>query len=482
MATTVKAPTPQTSSTPPNMMRLFIDLPGEDARCWRPPHIDTIEVVLRKHRDVVFHVTQKVGASYTVISSESPFYNTHTKKYTPPKMPVTFKDGNRLHLWVSRSFKGTLTLYADGKQVIQVEPVKLDTHQCGPDPAEKPAPLIVAIGGMAQARAALSASEAELGRAPTFAESLQLRKQARTPEIATAKIERQPEQKPGVGEEQSMHVVEVKKDLGKMPEDVANFFKQGGEQTAIDSSGITSRNWLWAQIVGATTYVNDNLPWIKDLWKRKFYLQRVTHKTGEKVYIVFQGHPGLRKVLTAARYGADNAKVIAITAGAGTAAGLRHAAWEATKGAVKKGGLLALVFTIVLDTAEWLADYEQRDPKTGKPKKDVFDLCFKIGIDVAKAGISAAIGSLLVGGAIMLAGALIGSAVALPVIAIVIGTVIASIGVGYAIDFLDKETGATEKVNKWLRENAEYLRNQIPADYSGYDSSIETALKFGLGA
>ena len=118
---------------------------------------------------------------------------------------------------------------------------------------------------------------------------------------------------------------------------------------------------------------------------------------GTRWYIVFKGSTGLRKYLTAARYGVLNPKVIAISAGAGTAADLRHAGWDAAKGSVKKAGALAVIVTIALDTAEWLGDYEQRDPKTGKPKRDFFDLTAKIGIDLAKAGISAALGAVAVG-------------------------------------------------------------------------------------
>jgi hypothetical protein len=54
------------------------------------------------------------------------------------------------------------------------------------------------------------------------------------------------------------------------------------------------------------------------------------------------------------------------------------AAWEGTKGAIKKAGLIALIFTVALDTAEWLHDYEHIGPD-GKHKKDFADPLAKIG-------------------------------------------------------------------------------------------------------
>ena len=101
--------------------------------------------------------------------------------------------------------------------------------------------------------------------------------------------------------------------------------------------------------------------------------------------------------------------------------------------------------TILLDTAEGLADYEQHDPATGKPKKDSFDLMFKIGLDVAKAGISAIAGAVIVGAFLWGATAIAAAAaatLAIPVIVLVVGTMAAAVFVGFLIDLADKKTGA----------------------------------------
>lgn len=121
---------------------------------------------------------------------------------------------------------------------------------------------------------------------------------------------------------------------------------------------------------GIRRYYSDNKHWIKELWKQEFRLQKVVHPhAGTKYYIIFKGNQKLREYFTGTRYGINNAKVLAITSGVGSAAGMRHGAWDAAKGTFKKAGLFAVFFTISLDTAEWVGDYEQIDPKTGKRKK-----------------------------------------------------------------------------------------------------------------
>ena len=463
---------PSKPALPEDTQQACIDLPGEDVHCYI--YKPKLQIMLRKHRDVIFEIALFKGMQYTVEADQSDFYNARDKKLVEfkKKHKVSFADGERMHLWVARGFKGHLILKANGKVLGRYEPRALDNKWYDDEPTTKPAPLILVMKNEPAATPStkLAASMAR-DRAPPDALAPWTPPQSPF-ELAISKT--------AAEQDQSMHVVEVK--LGAdTPQTVADFFKQGGEQTAVDTTGILTRNWLWAQITGSSAYFSDNKQWIKELWKEKFYLQRIVHKSGPKWYIVLKGNTGLREYLTAARYGTGHAKVIAITAGAGAASGLRHAAWEAARGSVKKAGFLALVFTITLDTAEWLADYEQRDPATGKPKKDLFDLMFKIGLDVAKAGISAAIGSLLIA-AVLIVGAVIAPTVALPAALIVVGAIVFAIGVGYGLDWLDKKAGAADKLNELIRKSAQHLENKMPNDYSGYEKSIETALQSGLGA
>jgi hypothetical protein len=260
------------------------------------------------------------------------------------------------------------------------------------------------------------------------------------------------------------------------PSEIAAFFKSGGEQTAIDTSGVITRNWLLAQIVGAAAYYGDNRRWIDELWQQTFYLQKVVHKrAGARWYVVFKGSLGMRKYISAARYGVVNAKVLSITGGAGSAQGLRHAAWDAAKGSLRKAGLIAVVFTITLDTAEWLGDYEQRDPETGKPKKDFFDLAAKIGVDLAKAGISAAVGAALMGGVIAVVtaiGVIAGSVAVISVGLVVVGAVGFSLFVGVSLDYLDKRFVVTDSVAKGARAAVAHLNAKHDVDYAGYEGVV----------
>jgi hypothetical protein len=67
--------------------------------------------------------------------------------------------------------------------------------------------------------------------------------------------------------------------------------------------------------------------------------------------------------------------------------------------------------------------------------------------------------------------------------AIVVGAILLSIGIGLAIDWLDKKTGITDSLNKLLRDGANYLEKKMPADYGNYDSTLQQAMAYGgMGA
>lgn len=83
-----------------------IDLPGESVQCWRST--DKVQVILKKHRDVIFELSLAQEKKYTVESTGSDFYNANKKKIVAGggKERILFADGERLHLWISRDFKG----------------------------------------------------------------------------------------------------------------------------------------------------------------------------------------------------------------------------------------------------------------------------------------------------------------------------------------------------------------------------------------
>lgn len=465
---------PTTTASTSDSVCVPIDLPGETVTCTRQAGQKKIRIMLRKHRDIIFDLQLSTGMEYTVHAEQSDFYSVRDKKLIEARLEhrVRFKDGERFHVWVPRQFKGALILSANGTCIGRYPVNQLDPTAYGSHPADKPAPLMVVLR---QQPRPTQMTPTSVTLTPVTLDRVGLHIAEHDPMADLVKpVKDRTAYQPA---QAMMHIVEIKPLNGvPVPTQVTAFFTQGGEQTALDNSGLLTRNWLLSQMTGSAAYVSDNLHWIKELWKEKFYLQKVSHKkAGIKYYIVFKGNPKLRGFLSASRYAVSNTKVLSIASGAGSASGLRHAAWEGLKSSVKKAGLLSVFFTVSLDTAEWLNDYEQRDPATGAPKKDFFDLAFMIGIDFAKAMISAALGAVVMATLIFL-GVITGG------VAIVVGAICISVAIGFAVDWLDRKTGATDAFNKTIREHAGYLEQKISKDYGGYDKALEQAMVLGVKA
>lgn len=459
-----------------------IDLPGEPVECWADTETT---VLLRKHRDVLFDIHIKSGASYVVEATGDWFYDVAKKKRVKQGQ---FSDGQRYHIWISRVFKGELLLKRDGSVLHRYSMQQLGVSNPSSDPKVKPEPIIIAVKENAATHLPAAASSSAPAAVPS-ARSTTLFSPLGTPDYLHLGASTDPllspmpqrdalvcpvpvklAQSATVEPMQEAHIYQVSKE--SIPQEVLDALASGGgDETALDTNKIATRNWLIGQLAGATAFLNDNKTWIRDLWSETFRLTRVVHKNvGERMYVVFSGNPRLRTLITAARYGVKNEKVFTIAGGAGTAESGAAAAWEGSKGVIKKAGLIALIFTVALDTAEWLRDYEQIGPD-GKRKKDFADLLAKIGMDLLKAGLGAAIASALIGTVV----ALVAGTVAVPVAAIVVGTIIVAAAVGYGLDWVDKKTNATGHLTSWLRSigqslksGAEYLEKSMPKDYDSY--------------
>ena len=140
-----------------------------------------------------------------------------------------------------------------------------------------------------------------------------------------------------------------------------------------------------------------------------------------KPHIILKGYPGLRKILTATKYGVANPKVISI--GLGKTAAIS---------AAKTGGIIS----IVLITAYRVADYVLTDKVT------LTQLIGTLATDVVKVGV--------------VAGASIGMAALAGGMSIAIGplaaVVIVGFGLTYALDKLDVKYKITDKVINGLEE------------------------------
>ena len=128
------------SKSVPTQQKTCIDLPGEAVQCWRSS--DNIQVILRKHRDVVFDINLRPGTAYSV-ESKSDFYNPVQKKLT---RKVDFLDGDQCHLWVGRQFKDELVLKASNRVLGSYRVNHLDASDYGTDPKVKPEPLMIVMG------------------------------------------------------------------------------------------------------------------------------------------------------------------------------------------------------------------------------------------------------------------------------------------------------------------------------------------------
>src|SRR5687767_2540905 len=116
-----------------------IDLPGQYVECWRSS--ESVKVILRKHRDVIFDINLTKDAIYTV-ESKSEFYSPREKKLLKK---ANFFDGERFQIWVGREFKGSLVLTVNGVILGRYKVEKLDPTKYGSDPKEKPEPILVVL-------------------------------------------------------------------------------------------------------------------------------------------------------------------------------------------------------------------------------------------------------------------------------------------------------------------------------------------------
>lgn len=421
-----------------------IDLPGETVSCWSNK-VRKIRVLLRKHRDVIFDISLDKAALYSVQSERDPFYDAMEKKLIPAGREVNFFDGSLKHFWVGRTFRGALLLKKNGKLVARYFPCDLG-NPVGDDPRSKPAPLLVVMKN-AEERPKDAYARVFDGADPNATERFTF-------------------------------VVQLDTNDASMPGELLEYFKHGGDQELFVSGNVATRNWTFNQIVAQLGFAHDNRNWMVEAWGQRLKFKKIKGTLS----VVLTGNKRAREYLTANWYGARNAKVIAFSFGAGSARGLRHAAWGAVKGMVGKGGLATICFLIAIDVAEWLKEYEDRDPITGNPKRDWNDLFIKVGTDVAKAALGGVL-TAVVGFAIGTLMIAVSATAAIPIAAIICGTIVLNLVVGFLIDFTDQRFGVSESIRKAVKPSLEKLQSDFGSDYHGFDNALGQALAYGsLGA
>jgi len=444
-----------------------IDLPGEAVKCWRSS--DHLQVLLRKHRDVIFHLHLKAGASYSVQATDTDFYNARDKKLVQAKRRdvVTFKDGERLHLWVPRNFKGALLLKGDGKLLMKLAPSQLDPHWYDDNPKTKAAPIILAMG---QNNAHPPAAKAPAAGHPALPHPAPKAAAAPRPMVASSAP---------AGDECSIVCV-VEGTAKGMPPHVAAYFSKGGGKSGLadfDPFEVATRNWLWGQATGTVAYAADNWSWLRasldSRTSQGFKLVRARiHMVRGRVRFYFSGYSKFNRVFGPGGFGPSHERVMNIFAGAGKTSSSFTAAAKGVAGTFKGNALVSFIFGSATAIAEWKDDV----------KKDGYDLAAALLMSLVKAIIAAALVVAIVALIVMLAMAAFAGSV--PVIVVGAVTVVVGLIVNYGVEVVDKIAGRAatgdksnseglssvvapylRKAGQQFHESWEYLRSKFPNDY-----------------
>lgn len=225
---------------------------------------------------------------------------------------------------------------------------------------------------------------------------------------------------------------------------------------------------------GGIGQVVDNLTLLKEFFKGgSFYIKEIKGSH----YVIFKGYAGHRKTLNGVKYSVKNPKVISLSI-AQKGKGLPNAA-NATvapfKEVIETGSLSSLKGTIVglvmigaVDYAYWC-----NEGILSENGKYLSDLLIDIGSDFVKGLIGSVIAGFFVGA---VAAAIVGAtAVTLPVVVIVGGTIVIGIAVGVGLDILDNEIGATDSIKKAGRKFSDVFSDV----YYDFEDNIK-ALYFNM--
>ncbi|KXU95510.1 hypothetical protein CR51_25035 [Caballeronia megalochromosomata] len=370
----------------------YIDLPGEppDSKLW--PGVNNI-IKLRKHRDLVFDIKLKAGASYTLKTDQPEskygrFYDTK-RKLTVAR--TTFNDGEPMHIWVGRKFQGNLILVSEAKEIGRFPIRKMDcTGTCTNDPKDKPAPMIFVLHANKEVA---NITDAELARnlitlegvlakqPPSRALADALNRARRVPALASPHSElpfavHSPELDPDDGATPTLHAFKVKQTSGpSVPDEVLSFFKTTARVFKFDEKNLNtlSCNFILGQFLGGLGTLADSFgksaP-LRGFWRRAFIIQRTA--TGEFI-LMFSTSTKERRLLGyllgVYQTASHDIKIMTLVGGAGKFSATFKAMEGAALGSVSIASKLgkSMYIGLALDTLAWMKDYLYPDrPDDGK--------------------------------------------------------------------------------------------------------------------
>ena len=474
---------PSKLALPEDTQRVCIDLPGEDIRCHI--YMPKLQIMLRKHRDVIFEIALFKGMTYTVEADQSDFYNARDKKLVEfkKKHKVSFTDGERMHLWVARQFKGNLVLKANGKVMGRYEPGALDNTRYDDDPATKPAPLIVVLKNDPDQTAASSPSPQASAMQCTADDPLGIGRTWTLSPVASAYrldfLTPMSHSTAVVVEAQHATVVVIDANEKGMPQKLLDHFASGGGKSGladVDSNEVATRNWLYGQLAGTTAYAGDNWNWLRHSVNRqadgafKLVKAQVSYVRG-KVRIYFSGYSRMNPVFGAGGHGPGNAKVLQIYSGVGNSASTFTSVAKGIAGTFKGNALVSFIFGSAASWAEWQADAQ----------KDGYDLAAALLMGLLKALVVAALTVAAV--AALITFLMAGLVTSVAALAVGLVTILVGLVTNFAVEAIDKRAGRAWKgrdnseglaagvapflrsTGTWLGENWQYLMSKLPKDY-----------------
>lgn len=445
-----------------------IDLPGEKVQCWRSS--DRVKVILRKHRDVFFDINLQSGSTYTV-ESKCDFYSPRDRKLL---RRISFSDGEVLNLWVGRAFKGVLELKSAGRLLGYYKVNDLDTRTYGSEPTNKPEPLLVVMGqregpsgykctvddpyGVGAAQAQFKPRvDSTLAILPNFGSQFTYQHPLESPatiEYAAVTEARIEEIQPQVA---------AQLDRGEAVVGTADQIFLPPKRSSKDSA-------LYRALAAAAGYISGNDILTSSVFKEPVgYIQenfrvldklsmtvRIERKAKGIYRVVIKGRSlsaslakavgkarSAPKVHESARMGSEEAKFIdggfgrSGKAGYGGIKRMILTSAENFKGGMKIQGIGTVIDLIVDANAVYFDE---------KGSKDFYEFLGRAGVSLAKAGATAAVGSLF--SAALLAATAVVFVEAAPVALVVVCVVGGYLLAAHLVDLVDESFGIKERVAK----------------------------------
>lgn len=414
-----------------------IDLPGQTVDL--ETGTDTT-VILRKHRDVIFHFAlqsvKKIEVKVPGKSvAKSTLYDPKQKKLVKT---LTIPNGAPYPVWIGREFNAEISVFGDGKLIGRYNPKKLDPSPVDPAPPFKPQPILIgfkedAKAGVGQCTpddpygigAAFHQQQPWLGKNLDFVSTL---KDLQDYQYKNLLPELTPQQRV------VMHVLPLSMpaaqslpeshELAVKPDELEKYLNQTQLQAFMSSTldGAAGSTLFKS----ASDYVKDNRH-----WRERLSGQMRLKKVRGQLMLVWVGRsdPSKFKHLPGTTYGMANPKVAGVTGGYTVKSNqpFRRFALSAlqTTGknaldAVKPGKALGSVGFVLDVYGDYRKVFHDLDGS-----KDVSEFLGRALVSLASAGASAALGGALAGVGMMLTSAVyVAAGITMPVaVVLVVGFV-----------------------------------------------------------